>query len=477
MIYGAISSVPLWGYLLVLIYTILAILIVLSLLMNGVRPAKTLGWLLAIFTIPVGGVLLYWMLGRNRRNLKMSKLLNRELPYPSSSLDPEMFRKKGKYERIMRLLHKTNNIPPLPGNKVELLIGGEKTFQSIFRALEGAKESIFLQYYIFEEGQLADRLLDLFIRKSLQGVQVKLIYDEVGSYSLSRRYRRALRKAGVEVYPFLPFRFSRMLSSLNYRNHRKIISVDGRVAFTGGINISDKYLSGDDLLGPWHDAHLMIAGPAVASLEHVFARDWFMVSGNKLSVTNKPAVDPKPGNVLMHVVPSGPDNDFAVFEQLILRTTFEAKEYLYITNPYIIPTQEILKSLQVASLSGVDVRLLLSEQSDSKIVNWSVRSYFEPLMRAGVRIFLYPHGFLHSKIMVSDNDIASVGTANIDVRSFELNYEVNALIYDREFAMGLRMEFLKDCEVSRELIAENYYARSIGNKLKEGAARIFSPLL
>ncbi len=469
---------PVWVYAVLAAYTLLAMGIVLSLLVNGVRPSKTLAWLLAIFTIPVGGLLLYWMLGRNRRKHRMSRLQRNILPFPQCSLPPELFEKQLKYERIMRLIHNSCAVTPAPGNHVEFLVDGESTFNSIFAALEEAEQSIHLQYYIFEEGILADRLLELFIRKAKQGVQIKLIYDEVGSFSLGHAYRKALRKAGVEVYPFLPFRFSRMLANLNYRNHRKIIAIDGRVAFTGGINISDKYLSGDQELGPWHDAHLKITGPAVTSFEHIFAMDWLMVSGDKLAY---PSYKHQGGKfnkgMTVQVVPSGPDDDFPVIEQVFLRLILDARQYLYITNPYIIPSQEILKALQVASLSGVDVRLLVSEQSDSRIVNWSVRSYFEPLLRAGARIFQFPHGFMHSKIMVSDNDIASVGTANIDVRSFEHNYEVNALIYNREFAMELRTEFLRDCALSRELGKEAFYGRSMGQRLKEGAARILSPLL
>lgn len=476
--YLALELFPVWTYVLIAAYSVLAIAIVLSLLVHGVRPAKTLAWLLAIFTIPVGGLLLYWMLGRNRRKHKMKRLQQKLLPLSSAFLDPELYRDQLKYERLMRLINNACQIPPVRGNQVEFLIDGKSTFESIFLALEQAQKSIHLQYYIFEEGDLADRLGELFLKKSRQGVRIRLIYDEVGSFSLSRAYRKKLRKAGIEVFAFLPFRFSRLLSGLNYRNHRKIITIDGKVAFTGGINISDKYLSGDHLLGPWHDAHLRIEGPAVASLEKIFAMDWLMVSGQKLETSPPlPVAADAATQRIVQIVPSGPDDKFPVIEQVLLRLILEARDYLYITNPYIIPSQEILKGLQIAALSGVDVRLLVSEQSDSRIVNWSVRSYFEPLLRSGVRIFQYPHGFLHSKIIVSDNDISTVGTANIDVRSFEHNYEVNALVYDRHFAMELRTEFLRDCAVSKELVKNQFYGRPIGQRLKEGAARILSPLL
>lgn len=463
---------------LVTLYILLALFLIIGLLINGVRPARTLAWLLAIFTIPVGGILLYLMLGRNRRKKKLARLRNNSIEIPSFLENIEVETSQPKYKKMMSLIKKVTHFPPTSHNRITLLEDGAQTFNKIFEALEKAESYIYLQYYIFEEGELANKLLILFKKKIEEGVSIKMIYDGVGSYSLSTSYIKELKTMGVEVYSFLPFRFGRFLSSLNYRNHRKIIVVDGIIAFTGGINISDKYLRKDKDLGKWHDMHLAIEGRAVSFMEHVFISDWFMVSEKKVPLRTPPKGITNNGfQTIVQVVQSGPDDAFPNIEQSYLSIINEARDYLYITNPYIIPSNEILKALQIAALSGIDVRLLIAEKSDSKLVDWTVRSYFDSFLKSGVRIFLFPHGFLHSKILVSDDDIASIGTANIDVRSFEHNYEVNALLYDSDTARILKKNFMRDCKQSKELRLHTYAQRPTLDRLIEGTARVFAPVL
>lgn len=467
-----------WFVIVVSLYILIALSMIISLLVNGIRPSKTLAWLLAIFTIPVGGILLYLMLGRNRRKRRLIRRRGVRASYPHA--DEELLSQvlPARHRKLMRLIGANSHYPPVSGNSVRPLKDGKTTFASIFEALEGARSYIHLQYYIYEDGELAERLLKLFRRKVAEGVRVKLIYDGVGSYTLSRKYLLQLREAGVEVYSFLPFRFGRFLTNLNYRNHRKIIVVDGKIGFTGGINISDKYLRGDEELGMWHDMHLRIEGDAVSWLDQVFASDWYMVTEEKPGDDQSGVLSPNYQDPsVVQIVPSGPDDVFANIEQVYFSMICGAESYLYITNPYIIPSQEILKALQVASLGGVDIRLMISNKSDSRLVRWSVQSYFETLLKAGVRIFLFPDGFLHSKILVSDDALSSVGTANIDVRSFEHNYEVNAVVYDAELAGTLKADFLKDCSRCRELSYEAHMSRPWRHRLIEGVARVFTPLL
>ncbi|MEM7380213.1 MAG: cardiolipin synthase [Bacteroidota bacterium] len=467
-----------WWTIAVVLYVLVALSLVVSLLFNGVRPAKTLGWLLAIFTLPVAGILFYLVLGRNRRKQKFQRLVDNGI-FADSKTDvsklPELFHQN---EKLIRLIHSLGYYPLTTDNKLTLLKDGKETFDQIFSALKKATQTIHLQYYIFEEGELADRLLALFAEKISSGVRVRLIYDGIGSFSLSRAYLKKLRDIGVEVHPFLPFRFGRFLSSLNYRNHRKIIVVDGNTGFTGGINVSDKYLKGDPMLGTWHDMHLEIEGAAAAYLNDIFLKDWFLVSGE--SIQQPKQVEPTEktyGNQAVHIIPSGPNDGFSTIEKVYFTMITEAREYVYITNPYIIPSQTILQALQTAALSGVDVRLLVSATSDSKIVGWSVNSYFESFLKAGVRIFQYPDGFLHSKIIVSDDHLSTVGTANLDDRSFHQNYEVNAVVYDRGFAAFLREDFLKDSAKGIELKYSEFIERPWHHRLREGFARLFSPLL
>ena len=459
---------------LIVSYVLIAIGIVISLLVNGVRPSKTLAWLLAIFTIPVGGILLYLMIGRNRRRNRLPRYHMEQPMEPGPLHLPKIPKERHK---IVNLIQKNSGFAPTENNELRYLKDGQTTFETIFAALAGATRFIHLQYYIFEEGILANRLLGLFHEKIKQGVQVRLIYDGIGSFSLSRPYLNELKSIGVEVFPFLPFRFGRFLSSLNYRNHRKIIVVDDRIAFTGGINISDKYLKGDPVLGHWHDMHLMIQGPAATHLNQIFLMDWQLVSGQKKELPKSGWDQVADKKSTVQIVSSGPDDDFASIEQVYFSMINEAREYVYITNPYIIPGNAILAALETAALSGVDVRLMLSEKNDSQLVNWSVRSYFERLLKSGVKIYLFPCGFLHSKIVICDDAIASIGTANIDIRSFEQNYEVNAIVYDPNFTEELKHEFLRDSRTSHQLSYAVHQNRPWFDRLKEGVAKIFSPIL
>ncbi|MFZ9003463.1 MAG: cardiolipin synthase [Robiginitalea sp.] len=465
-----------WTGIGIALYILIAISIVVSLLLNGIRPSKTLAWLLAIFTIPVGGILLYLMVGRNRRKQKVYTRHTRLPEPPHSGSQPSVPPLSQRMGQIRTLIEKHSGFPLSTDNELELLKDGENTFKRIFEALQAAEESIHVQYYIFEEGELADRLLELFVRKEAAGVEVRLIYDSIGSLSLSRGYLKRLRNAGIEVHNFLPYRFGKFLTSLNYRNHRKIIVVDGKIAFTGGINISDKYLKGDRHLGMWHDMHLMVRGHAAHQLDAVFINDWELVSGKRLEI-KAPAYKTPPGSNRVQILATGPDDDFPLMEQLYFSLINSARSRIYITNPYIIPSHAIMTALHTAALSGVDVRLMVSAQADSAVVTWCVRSYFQRFLRAGIRIFLYPEGFLHSKIITVDDAMCTIGTANVDDRSFQHNYEVNAVIYQSGTARELRNYFEADSKKSIELEYDTFRQRPWRYRLAEGAARTVSPLL
>ncbi len=465
------------------LYVLFGIFIIIRLLLNGMRPTKTLAWLLTIFTIPVGGIFLYLMLGRNRRKNKLFQLKHtpKVTSYIQKAIEqyaPITTEEHKEHHKIISLITKNSYFAPCTGNDLRLLKNGKATFQAIFDALKSAEHFIHLEYYIFEEGELTNELFELFQQKIKTGVKVRIIYDSIGSRSLSKKYIKKLQRIGVEIHKFLPIRFGKFLSSINYRNHRKIIVIDNKVAFTGGINVSDKYVKGDPNLGVWHDMHLQLKGPVVHSLQAIFAMDWYFVSNNdKILDPLYFSTYKKKGTSTVQIVHSGPDADFSATQQMYFSIINEVKKYVYITNPYIIPGESILDALKVAALSGIDVRLLLSNNSDSVIVKWCVRSYFERLLQAGVKIYLFSEGFLHSKTIVADDTISSVGTANLDIRSFEQNYEVNAVIYEDAFAIDLKNDFLNDCNKSIQLNYNTFVERPWQDKLKEGVAKIFSPVL
>ncbi|MGJ8734973.1 cardiolipin synthase [Zobellia laminariae] len=473
-----------------IIYFSLALFLVVRLLLYGIRPTKTLGWLLAIFTIPVGGMLFYYVLGRNRRKNKFYRLKKTEeitaylktvKDYYDDIDDDEDLTVPAPIKshiKLVKLIAKNSNFLPSQGNELTVLKDGPVTFEAIFEAMESAQRFIHIQYYIFEEGELANRFLSILQKKRKEGVEVRFLYDGLGSNTLSKTYINNLKKSGIEVYGFLPIRFKRLLSSINYRNHRKIVIVDGLTAFTGGINVSDKYLNGDPVLGTWHDMHLRLRGPVVNSLQAVFAMDWNFASGKDdiLTLSYFTAI-PEIGKSIVQTVSSGPDSDFPSVHQLYFSLINRAKKYVYIINPYIIPGEAIMEALQVAALGGVDVRILLSSNSDSFLVKWSVQSYFENFLEAGIKIYLYPEGFLHSKVMFSDDQLTTIGTANLDVRSFEQNYEVNILAYDRELTEQLKHDFLRDCKISEQMDYHEFKKRPKLDRLKEGFAKVFSPVL
>ncbi|MCA0957549.1 cardiolipin synthase [Muricauda ruestringensis] len=463
---------------LITLYVIISLTMVISLLLNGVRPSKTLAWLLAIFTIPVAGALLYILFGRNRRKSKMFSQKHQTAPndqFKNEDCRPEISANK---EKITSLISNTSKCPVTCYNHLELLKDGRNTFESIFNALEEAKEHIHLQYYIFEDGLLADKLLEVFERKVAENVTIRLLYDGIGSYSLSKKYLKKLKGIGVETAQFLPFKFGRFLSSLNYRNHRKIIVIDNKIGFTGGINISDKYLKGDPALGKWHDTHLKIEGEAVDFLNRTFVTDWFLASVKKVDLNTLKIYRTQKKYTSLQIVPSSPDDDFDVMEQVYFSIINSAEKYLYIVNPYIIPNHAILQALITAALSGVDVKILMSSSTDIKLVDWCVRAYFESYLKAGIKIYLYEEGFLHSKVMLCDDEIASIGTANLDNRSLQQNYEAQVFVYDNELCRKMKSDFLSDCDKSTLLSDyEKFKSRSWGKKLIEGFAKLLSPLL
>ena len=473
-----------------ILYFLLAFVLTGKLLLYGIRPTKTLAWLLAIFTIPVAGMLFYFILGRNRKKNKFyqlkktkkiseyyAKIENYYLNLSNKTNDniPSVIKE---HIKLAKLITNGSKFLPSIGNELIPLKNGKKTFEAIFNALEKAKKFIHIQYYIFEEGDLAEKFKSILINKAKEGLEIRFIYDALGSRKLSSNYINSLKSVGIQVYPFLPMRLGRLLSSINYRNHRKIIIVDGIVGFTGGINVSDKYITGDAVLGNWYDMHLQLKGAVVNSLQAVFAMDWSFASETDNLLNTQYFIEhSSPGNSVAQVVASGPDSDFSSIQQLYFSIINSAQKYVYITNPYIIPGEILMEALQVAAMSGIDIRLLLSTKSDSFLVKWNVRSHFEDLLESGVKIYLYPDGFLHSKVIISDNELTSIGTANLDIRSFEQNYEVNALIYDKKITTELKQDFMKDCKKSSEMNYQQHLKRPKLDRIKEGIAKVFSPIL
>lgn len=451
-------------------------------------PLKTISWLLVIFLLPIIGIILYFFFGKNYRKEKIfsrkgltdlghMKILSQAqfINLPKNVIfKNEKLRDK---INIMRLLLNNSKSILTEKNKVTILQNGHATFDSILQAIGEAKHHIHLEYYIIEDDHIGNLFRKLLIKKATEGVDIRFIYDDVGCWSLPKHFIDSMTDAGIEAYPFLPVRFPSLTNKINYRNHRKIVVVDGKIGFVGGLNLADRYLQGSEELGIWRDTHMRLEGESVASLQVVFLVDWYFVCEELVKGKMYFPVTDIQEHHLVQITASGPDSDWASIMQAYFSAIASAKSSIYISTPYFLPNESILTALKTASLSGLDVRIILPARSDSTIVFYSSRSYVTELLEAGIKIYFYEKGFPHSKLLIVDGVLCSVGTANLDIRSFDQNFEVSALIYDEEITSELQNSYLNDLQNSTEITLCDWENRSRIDGIKESIARIFSPLL
>ena len=479
------------------------------------QPAKALGYLMLLFFLPGIGLLIYLAIGENRRvnkiydhklwrDIRRYEQVRQRIQKRSAQNLEEHATALAPYRNVIQLLLKDTLSPLTLHNEVTLLHNGEEKFPAVIKALRAAKHHIHLEYYIFENGVIGDEIKTILMEKARQGVEVRFVYDDFGSKDIKRRWLRELRASGAQVFPFYRIRF--FANRLNYRNHRKIIIVDGRVGFVGGINISDRYandvkrrrrkgpgLRHGGVLGSvanegswsgsakkvyWRDTHLMVRGSAVYSLQYLFLSDWSFASGQDVAFDE--AFFPKQNvqaQTLVQIASSGPDSLNPTIMMANNAIIHNARSYVYITTPYFIPNESVYDAIRTAALGGQDVRMLVPLHSDSWLVNRAASAYYEDLLKCGVRIYRYRRGFVHAKTIVADDDLAMVGSANMDNRSFELNFETNALVYDRTIALQLKAQFLDDLKDADELDKERWIKRSRFTQFQESVARLLSGVL
>ncbi|RFU63054.1 cardiolipin synthase [Bacillus sp. V59.32b] len=469
-----------------------SIMLTLSLVIIGViiflenrHPAQTITWLVVFGAFPLFGFILYFLFGRNYRKEKMFRkkyFLDKEA-YLKINGEPDgnnerMLEMGDHQQKLFKLAQRIGNSPISFGTETKILTNGNETFSHILDELKKANHHIHMEYYIVRHDNIGMDIKKVLIAKAKQGVKVRFLYDSVGSWQLSREYIQDLKNAGVEMVEFGPVRLPFLNNKFNFRNHRKIIVIDGSVAFMGGLNIGDEYLGRDEHFGFWRDTHLMLKGEAVRTLQLIFLQDWYYSTDH--SFLTDEYLSPIPivhnhGGVQM--IAGGPDNEWTVIKNIFFSMISSAKESVWIASPYFIPDEDIFQALKIAALSGLDVRLLVPKNPDKRIVFHASRSYFPELLEAGVRIFEYKNGFMHSKIVIVDNELGSIGTSNMDMRSFHLNFEVNAFLYKTRSTQKLVNDYLQDIMESRELHLETFSKRNIGLKLIESTCRLLSPLL
>ncbi len=445
---------------------------------HGVQA--TLAWLLAIVAVPGLGAMLYLTLANpsirrttrrmsaRRRSLRSGAGYKRASASGVTPLDPSV-------EPVFALALNTTGLTPTFGSRVDHLAEDARAFELLEKALETATQSIWAEYYIVQNDVTGRRFLDVLAERARNGVEVRFLYDAVGSYRIDGKHTRAIRDAGGRVEAFLPINPLRRRWAVHLRNHRKIVIVDGETGFTGGMNIGDEYSGRARRRGreSFRDTHLRLHGPAVADLSQIFVEDWAYATGETLEPPKRSALSSS-GTSAVAIVPSGPDQDLNATQLVYFTAINAARSRLWLASPYFIPEEAILTALLAAAMRGVDVRLLAPARSDVPVASHAARSYYPPLARAGARIFEYLPAVMHAKTLLVDDCLALVGSANVDIRSFAFNFEVSALIYDPAFAGSLARRFEQDLAQSREYEDGKI---SFGQRLVQGLARLLSPLL
>lgn len=467
---------------LVILNDIVVILAIIHVLMDNRLPAKTMAWALVIYFVPVAGIVLYVFFGVNtRRDRLVSERSMNEITRRSmlSFVGQQDLRLPENHKQTIDLFVNQSMALPFKDNTVDIYTDGYGFFPALLAAIRNATSHIHIDIYIFADDALGRLVSDSLIDKARQGVEVRVIYDDVGCWNVSRHFFERMREEGIEVCPFLPVRFPSFTSKVNYRNHRKIIVVDGKVGFIGGMNIAQRYVKGVEDR-PWRDTMTKITGSAVYSLQREFLVDWYFVDRTRLSDRKyyPPVVSSDYDDCLIQIVTGGPVTPFPEIMQGYMRVIIAARRYIYIETPYFIPTEPVLFALKTAALGGIDVRIIVPERSDSRFVEWAGRSYLRDMTASGVKVYLYESGFLHSKILVCDDSLATCGSTNVDSRSFENNFESNAFFYDETVARRFRRIFLEDLGRSVPL-SEKPGRMNPGffPRLWESLTRLLSPLL
>ena len=472
-----------WKVILFGVYQVIVILTIIHVVLDNRQPAKTMAWALVIWFVPVVGIVFYLFFGVNTRKERLISQRSLDMLSKRSMLEfveQRDLRLPEEYKPIIDLFVSENFSLPFKGSEVKIHTDGYSFFHALLKEIASAKDHIHLDMYIFEDDALGNLVRDALVAKAREGVEVRLIYDDVGCWNVSNRFFERMREEGIEVAPFLPVRFPSFTSKVNYRNHRKMIVIDGRTGFIGGMNIALRYVKGTKSQ-PWRDTMLQITGSGVYSLQRAFLVDWYFVDRNLISNRKyypHPSEESSHNESLLQIVTSGPDTPYPEIMQGYVRMILAAKKYIYIETPYFLPTDPVLFALKTAAAGGVDVRILVPLRSDTKFVEWAGRSYLREMVKAGVSVSYYKAGFLHSKMIVCDDAICSCGSTNVDFRSFENNFESNAFIYDTKVAIAMRDMFLED--TSQSLLFTDMPQRVKPNILKrlvESLVRLMSPLM
>ncbi|WP_337638337.1 cardiolipin synthase [Prevotella sp.] len=468
----------------IVLYVAVIVGIMLTVLMDNRQPAKTIAWVLVLLFVPVVGIVLYIFFGQNTRKMKL--ISGRSLDQLSKRsmlefVEQRNLRMPEYFSSLVRLFTNQSLSLPFKDNAVEFYTDGYQFFPALLQAIKGATNHIHLDTYIIADDPLGRLVSDALIVKAREGVEVRLIYDDVGCWRVPERFFDRMRQAGVKVRSFMPVRFPAFTSKVNYRNHRKVCVIDGMQGFIGGMNIALRYVKG--LHGgtlPWRDTHMRLRGSVVYALQRAFLVDWYFV--DRTLINDHRYYPPMPWHIsndsLAQVVTSSPIAQWPDIMQGYVRILLEAKRYVYMETPYFLPTEPVMFAMRTAALAGVDVRLLIPRRSDAWLIQLASMSYVTETLEAGVKVRLYEKGFNHSKLLVADDQISTCGSTNIDFRSFENNFEANVFFYDRQTALRIKDIYMRDEDCSINFSeARELHHRPYMHRFVESLLRLLSPLL
>jgi cardiolipin synthase A/B len=454
---------------------------------------STWAWLMVLFFVPVLGFIVYIFLGRQLKEDNFYKLSAEERDYLQSAVVEQLFTLNNrkdqehllrKYSELIRMSLQSSNAIVTTNNTIHIFTDGKEKFDALFTDIRNAKQEINIQYYIIRRDNLGKKLRDELTKKAKEGVKVRVLYDEIGSRRINRSFYRELISYGGEVQAFFPSIFRLINFRINNRNHRKLCIIDGEAAYIGGFNVGDEYLGLDPKMGYWRDTHFRIMGGAVEQIQGRFILDWNKASNQRLNhepfafqsrAHQDQGLDQ--GQSVVQIISSGPNSQTEHIKNMYIKLIMTAKKSVYIQTPYFIPDASFMDACKIALLSGVDVRIMIPNKPDHPFVYWATRSHVGELLSYGAKVLEYENGFLHAKTLVVDQEVASAGTANIDTRSFRLNFEVNALVYDAKVAKQLSELFLQDSKLCSEITLQGYQTRPIWAKIREAVARLLSPIL
>lgn len=469
-------------WMLLAFYLAVTIIGIIAVLMDNKQPAKGMAWVLIMLFMPLVGIVLYIFFGQNTRKERLISNRSMDLLTKRSMLEfaeQENLHLPSTNKPLMLLFANQNWALPFKDNEVKILTDGYQFVFTLLYYIGQAKDHIHLDTYIIEDDPLGNLIADALIDKAREGVDVRLIYDDVGCWKVKNRFFARMEEAGIYVHAFMPVRFPAFTGKVNYRNHRKLCVIDGKVGLIGGMNIAYRYVKGTRRQA-WRDTHLCIEGGAVYAIQRAFLIDWYFVDRTLLTDRRYyPPVDKRISNdCLAQIVTSSPISPWPDIMHGYVRILLQARHYVYMETPYFLPTEPVLFAMRTAALAGVDVRLMVPRHGDAKLPEWASRSFLMEVMEAGVKVYLYEKGFNHSKLLVSDDNLCTCGSSNIDFRSFENNFEANAFFYDEGMTLRIKDVFLEDMKYCREVKDVSYFVkRSFSKRLFESVVRLISPLL